>query len=103
MLRAKFAETHRMEVIFTGGKVQAIDDGSTVASLCENEVIVIDATNGKVLRKFSLDGEQLSTFAVSHDSKILTATSREKARVGVFDFETGDLLRTMKVCSVVSC
>jgi len=94
-LKAAFRVEKKIENLYTGGSIEISKDEKFLASLCGNQIKIIDCETGAVTRCIESEDETISAFAISPDSKKLVSASIN-LQLRYWDLETGTCIRTWK-------
>ncbi|PRW60889.1 transducin beta 3 isoform A [Chlorella sorokiniana] len=86
---------NKLETFYTGGTVRSSLDGSLLACACADEVKLLDAATGTVIRTFPGDSEPVTALALSPDGRLLFAASRS-LQLRCWSVESGEVLRSYR-------
>ncbi|KAJ9619401.1 U3 small nucleolar RNA-associated protein 13 [Knufia peltigerae] len=101
--KTTFEVAKTVEPIYTGGDVSSNCSGNLIASCVDEDVLVFDTTNGKVLCRVEGDGEAVTSLCLAPDALHLVVCSRSLS-MSIFSLVPDDeaqtlttkLLRTLK-------
>ncbi|KAI8873402.1 WD40 repeat-like protein, partial [Ramicandelaber brevisporus] len=95
-LKTCFKAARELSSIFTGGKALLTPDERILLSTVDDDVLVTDLSNGKLLGKLNCgESEGVTTFAITPDAKyVITASKTQQMRVWLFN--NGQVVRKFR-------
>ena len=95
-LAKTFAVENSLRPIFTGGKVWVNEEGTMLASTCNESVKVIEPNTSKLICSVEGDDEIVTTFAVKNDGSQIVTSSRS-FRIKQWELPSGKEIKSWAV------
>ncbi|XP_071953471.1 transducin beta-like protein 3 [Antedon mediterranea] len=95
LLKQSLSVVHKIESVYTGGKVEISKDGRYIFCTCGEAVKILEATSGKVLHSLKQDDDEVTCFSVSQDDQIVVIAYRSLL-IRQWDWKEETCVRTWK-------
>jgi len=94
-LKSNYNVTAKFEPFFTGGKIQVTSNGETLLCQCGDQIQVVEAKSGKIIRSLKQDEDEVVTFQLGPDDSVVVS-SHKSGLLRHWTWEDGNIVRTWK-------